>query len=95
MKMTKTKFEIELSKIQNQGVVFIERGESSVYMLRVNLKGTFAVSQYKYWGGAVHGRHPIHEWAYDNADDALAKFAEIKALPDARWSANEKLWYAD
>lgn len=93
--MAKNKFEIELSKIQNQGVVFVERGESCVYLLRINLKGKFAVSQYKYWGGAVHGRHPIREWEYNTADDALLKFAEIKSLPNVRWSNNEKLLYAD
>lgn len=93
--MAKSKFEKELAKIQNQGVVFIERGGSCVYLLRVNLKGMFAVSKYRYWSGAVHGRRPIEEWEYYRADDAVAKFEEIKNLPYAKWSDCERLSYTD
>jgi hypothetical protein len=93
------RFEREVKKLQCQGVIYSERGEkdrdSCIYLLRVNMKGMFAVSRYRYWSGTIHGRYPIEEWEYDSADEALARFEEIKALPYTRWSSYCNLKYAD
>jgi hypothetical protein len=59
------------------------------------MKGMFAVSRYRYWSGTVHGRYPIEEWEYPSADEAIARFEEIKALPYARWSSHCRLQYSD
>lgn len=93
------RFEKDLKKIQCKGVIYSERGEkdreSCIYVLRVNLNGKFAVSRYKYWSGAIHGRHPIEEWEYDQVDDAIKRFDELKALPYNRWSQYCNLSYVD
>lgn len=48
-KMAKTKFEKELAKILNQGVVYDNRrGGSFVYVLDVNLNGNFAIRKWRY-----------------------------------------------
>lgn len=94
--MAKSGFVKELRKIFNQGVIYENRcGGSFVYALDVNLDGNFAVRKWAYWNGACHGRRPVEEWAYETADEALAKFEEIKKLPGAKHSVYEKLTYVD
>jgi hypothetical protein len=97
--MAKNKFEKELTKILDQGVIYAERGEkdrdSCVYVLDVNMDGLFAVRRYRYWSGAVRSRKPIEEWAYNNADDAIARFEEIKKYHWAQWNKESRLTYCD
>lgn len=97
--MAKNKFEKELAKILNQGVIYAERGEkdrdSCVYILDVNMDGLFTVRRYRYWSGAVRSRKPIEEWAYERADDAVARFEEIKSYAWAKWDERTKLAYMD
>ena len=97
--MAKNKFEKELANILNQGVIYAERGEkdrdSCVYLLDVNLDGLFSVRRYRYWNGAVRSRRPIEEWSYHNADEAVARFDEIKKYSWAKWKENDKLYYMD
>lgn len=90
--MPKIKFETELDKIRNQGILF---KRSFVYVLRVNLKGKFAVSKWPYYRSACHGRYPVEEFEYDTADEALAKFQEIKNMHGVTWSPCNKLLYED
>jgi hypothetical protein len=93
------RFEREVAKLNDRGVIYSERGEkdrnSCIYLLRVNIKGLFAVSRYRYWSGTIHGRYPIEEWEYNSADEAIARFEEIKNLPYTRWSSYCNLKYSD
>jgi hypothetical protein len=94
--MAKNKFERDLAKILNKGVIFENRsGRSSVYKIDVNLNGKFAVRKWPYWSGAVHGRKPVEEWEYEKADDAVAKFEEIKKFPGCTWDPYDRLSYAN
>ena len=94
--MAKSRFEKELAKILDKGVIFENHGgRSSVYKLDVNLNGKFAVRKFPYWSGACHGRKPVEAWEYEKADDALVKFEEIKRSPGCIWDSYEKLSYVD
>lgn len=94
--MAKNKLCRELSKIMDKGVIYETRyGSGFVYMLNVNLDGQFVVRKWRYWSGACHGRKPVEEWAYYKADDAVAKFEEIKNETWAKWDSYEKLTYVD
>ena len=98
-KAERKQFERDVEKLQCQGIICSERGEkdrdSCIYLLRVNTKGLFAVSRYRYWSGTVHGRYPIEEWEYQDVNDALARFEELKALPYTRWSSYCRIQYSD
>ena len=76
--MPKNKFEKDLAKILNQGVVYDNRrGGSFVYVFDVNLNGDFVVRKWRYWNGSCHGRKPVEEWAYKTADEALANDSTV------------------
>ena len=98
-KAERKQFERDVKKLQCQGVIYSERGEkdrdSCIYLLRVNTKGLFAVSRYRYWSGTIHGRYPIEEWEYQNVDDAIERFERLKQLPYNHWSSYCNLKYSD
>lgn len=94
--MAEKKFWRELSKILNQGVIYEHRrGLSFAYILTVNTDGKFVIRKWPYWKNACHGRKPIEEWVFEKANDALAKFEEIKHQHWAKWDSFERLSYVD